>query len=129
MSTSKLKFSERVKALRPDATGPGPDGVPINGWLGPSGEDGRVRIYRTKELDVWADVDEGDVIFCEETQEPGMPDEMVVVWVRADAAIRLETHARREVQADFLRGDIMGGAQGRPAAFWGPETPLARCHH
>lgn len=122
---SRFKHAERVKTLRPDPNRPGANVVTLSGWLGPSSREGFVRIYRTPELDVWAEVREEDVLGVDATHAPGMPAEMSVLWVRAEARIHLETHARREVQADFLGGDIMSQAFGRPASFWRPPGAIA----
>ena len=118
---SRFKYSRRVQELRPDPDGPGPDVVTLSGWLGPSSREGHVRVYRTPELDVWSDVREDDVLGVEEAAAAGKPGERSILWVRSAATIQLETRARREVQADFLAGDIMAQTAGRPPSFWRPS--------
>jgi len=122
----KFKYAERVSALRPDPNGVAADAVAITGWLGPAATEGHVRVYRTAALDVWAEVAEKDVLSVEPTQSPGLPADMSVVSVRGQATVRLGTNAQREVQADFLTGEIMRAAQNRPPSFWASRgTPIA----
>ena len=100
----KLWQDDLVENLMPDPSR-APEAVALTGWLGKSTRDGHWRLYLTPQLDEYVEFEEKAVLRSqslgsEQTEGPTM------LWVERDAGLEHTRTASRQVQAEFLGGEL-----------------------
>jgi hypothetical protein len=112
MADQKSDYSRFVQAVAGDGTTV-PDVRMLRGWLGASGQEGRVRLYLDASLGTFVDVSRDAILYKEEVSN-SHPAGAQTVWVKGDAQI-LEGGSALSRAARFLSGpvqqDFLGGGQ------------------
>jgi hypothetical protein len=93
-----------------------PELKPLTGYLGKSHRDGYVRLSLSPALNNYVEIRVTDVTHSESLSAivagPQLP--RSIVWINADAKLRHTRTMSREVQADFLTGDLANAFLGAP---------------
>ena len=100
-----------------------PDTVVMAGFLGESSEDGRLRLYLSPQLTEFVEIAKEDLLRREPLPEGQSPLGGSLVWIRRSADVRLTRTRSRQVQAEFLQGNIVEGHLSGtvPSGFAGPR--------
>jgi hypothetical protein len=92
----------------------------VSGFLGRSAQDGYVRLYLTPDLNEYLEIREEDIVHTQALATEQNPLGGHAVWMRRDATVQHTRTMSRQVQAEFLQGNITAGylagagAQGLP---------------
>jgi hypothetical protein len=119
-----LSPDELTERLVSDPSQP-PDSTVLTGFLGESSLDGHRRLYLDATLKSYVDIPEEDIVHRTQTGAEESPlGPSSTLWVRRGAQLQQTVVSSRQVQADFLQGDITGGlaAQG-PGGGPAPPQP------
>jgi hypothetical protein len=108
---SLLRENPLIQSLRSSAAGQEPVTL-LKGLLGRGEAENIWRLYLTLEMDEYIEFASSDVVHSQAVNES---DSLAgtSVWVRRDTTLRYTHVASRQVQADFLRGDITTRHLGR----------------
>jgi hypothetical protein len=113
-----------VQALVKNLAEP-PDLTLINGYIGPSGDDANVRLYRNLRMNVWLDIPRDKIVHTDHVP-PGStsPWGEDVIWMHRRDARRLSvgTSAPKDIAATSEREPARTGR--RPAAEPGPVVRI-----
>lgn len=130
-STAKpeLREDDLVGKLLPDPS-THPALTAVSGFLGRGSQPHVWRLYLTPSMDRYVEISEDDIVH---SQAIG-PDQSAlggtVVWVRSEASLTYTRTTSRQVQAEFLKGSILGSftprATGLPAAIMSRLKNAAR---
>ena len=93
-----------VENLRPDPS-QGPNAVALTGWLGKSTRDGYWRLYFTPQLDEYVEFKEEDVLRSQSLGSE-QTEGRTTLWVKRGASLEHTRTASRQVQAEFLKGEL-----------------------
>jgi hypothetical protein len=116
----KLEPDPLVEALIPDPAKHQP-ATQLTGWLGKGAAPGTWRLYLTAALDEFVEFAEADVLHTQQLDKKDSPLGGSLVWVKAGATLHHTTIVTRNVQADFLSGDVTSGYMPGTS----PNYPLA----
>ena len=103
-----LKQDPLVDRLRPDPSQPLPDVVVLFGYLGKSSEREHWRLYLTTQLNEYVEIAEGDILETESVATEKNLMGGTRLWIRRDAPLQHVRVNSRQVEAEFLQGDITG---------------------
>jgi hypothetical protein len=97
----QLRADPVVERLAPEQA-PHETGVPLTGFLGPAGVEGRWRLYASRAFDDYVEFDESDVIDSETSDDSSAGS---TIWLKAGASVKHTRVSSRQVQASFLSGE------------------------
>src|SRR3954447_16740718 len=97
----QLRADPVVERLAPEQA-PHETGVPLTGFLGPAGVEGRWRLYASRAFDDNVEFDESDVIDSETSDDSSAGS---TIWLKAGASVKHTRVSSRQVQASFLSGE------------------------
>lgn len=103
---SELKEDEIVQALVPKPEDV-PDSTLVVGFLGRSEDQDAWRIYITPTLDNYIEVKKADILNAVPLETAENPIGGTAVWLKKSAKVRQSRTRTREVQASFLKGNIV----------------------
>ncbi|HEX3581561.1 MAG TPA: hypothetical protein VH087_07340, partial [Thermoanaerobaculia bacterium] len=115
MAEKDPAYSPFVQAVAGDGSS-APEVRMLKGWLGPSGEEGHVRLYLDASLSTYVDIPRDAVLYSEEIPN-SHPSGERTVWVKSGAEVK-EGGSALARAAKFLTGSVQqdyvggGGAPG-----------------
>jgi hypothetical protein len=128
-SPKRLKQDSLVEQLNPDLSGP-PSVRALRGWLGKGTEEGAWRLYLTPQMDEYVQFSDKDVVHTEAIQQDRSPLGGTIVWLKIGTVLNHTRVVTRQVQADFLFGEITSGFMAGTAPSFPTagliQTPLRR---
>ncbi len=111
-----------VDALAGDPSAPPQKTVKLFGFPGRSAEADTTRLWLDLDLNEFVDVPNDAIRYSKTLPD----DEGTMLWVDAGASLRHGAAQSRDVQAEFLGGEItgehLGGAAGAAGGFGGPQA-------
>ncbi len=121
-SNPGLQQDPLVDRLAPDPGQVPADLIRLAGFLGKSTKPGHWRLYLNPELSEYVEVAEADIVHSQANS--GDPNAMAgtSLWVRRGASLQHTRVESRQVEAEFLQGDITGSMlAGQTARAPGPQ--------
>lgn len=114
---------EIITALVKDASDV-PDVRMLIGFRGKSSRKGYCRLYLTPELSEYVEIPQDEIHHWQQLDKERFPLGGVAVWVNREADLLYTRTTAREVQADFLQGDITSTyLKGKGLPFPPPGRP------
>lgn len=122
INPKQLKQDPLVDRLRPDPSQPPVDAIALTGYLGKGTAEQQWRLYMTPRLNEFVEIAEADILSQESMATEQNPLAPSRVWVKHDAKLAYTRLDSRQVQAEFLKGEITRGflpraEPGRPQQF------------
>jgi hypothetical protein len=102
---SELVPDPLVEKLVPDPSHHEP-AVCLSGFLGRGTKEGKWRLYLNNRLDEYIEFDESDLLHSETLATGQESRGGTSVWLREGATLRQTRVTSRQIQADFLQGDL-----------------------
>lgn len=112
---------ELVQALVPDPSAGGEPLTMLSGFLGRGIAEGQWRLYTSPDLSTYVDLAEADIVHSEPLTKEQSPLGGRIVWVRRTASLPQAQASSRQLQAEFLSGDIAAGLGPSGAGFPGQQ--------
>lgn len=100
-----LRQDELVDRLMPHPSQQQPLTV-LSGFLGRSPEAGHWRLYLTPTFDEYVEISEENIVHSQPLEQERSPLGGTMVWVRSGTPLQYTRTISRQIQAEFLRGDI-----------------------
>lgn len=111
--SKELKQDALVEKLVGDPTKP-PDVQILVGFLGRSSEAGNWRLYLTPQLDSYVEFSAEDVVHTQPLASAQSAIGGTMVWLRQDATLKHTRTGTRQMQTNFVQGDIMSSFMAGP---------------
>jgi hypothetical protein len=104
-----LKADKLIQKLVSDPANP-PDVTVIKGFLGESHRPGYWRLYLSPDLKSYVEIVESDILHSQEVSENQSALGGTLLWVKKGASLEHTRTVSKQVQAEFLSGDVAASA-------------------
>jgi hypothetical protein len=104
-----LKADKLIQKLVSDPATP-PDVTVIKGFLGESHRPGYWRLYLSPDLKSYVEIAESDILHSQEVSENQSALGGTLLWVKKGASLEHTRTVSKQVQAEFLSGDVAASA-------------------
>jgi len=120
----QLRQNDLIRKLVPDP-GQHQPLTTLVGYLGRSTREGEWRLYLTEDLNEYVEFSEQDVVHSQPLAEEQSRLSATQIWLPAETRLRHTQIISRQVQADFLRGEIASRfMQGTSPFIAGEMVPV-----
>ncbi len=104
-----LKADKLIQKLVTDPANP-PDVTVIKGFLGESHRPGYWRLYLSPDLKSYVEIAKSDILHSQEVSENQSALGGTLLWVKKGASLEHTRTVSKQVQAEFLSGDVAASA-------------------